>query len=109
MFKKDDYIVIKTSDLNSHTNAYLHECVYKISEDYHYMRSIDSNGEVNGWSSINFDKSKNRDFDWRYATQFEITKYKELGKPFKSYFELDFGNIDLKEIDCLLEEFETLI
>lgn len=82
MFKKGDYIVLLNLDYNGDSSFPINY-IYKQRQEQDYLQSeLDNRGnETNGWSRITFNK-RGYNCNWRYATQQEINKYNELGKPF---------------------------
>jgi len=84
MFKKNDYIVtLKLKDSYDKYNcARVNYCFKQRIDNGGIYPVIDLSGSgQNGHAVMSFDKEKFLK-DWRYATQQEIAKYNELGKPF---------------------------
>jgi len=79
MFKKDDYIVLLGEEFNT---AFPTNYCYQQREDFRFLRPyLDKRGSFqNGFDVYDF-KRENKG-SWRFATQQEIDKYEELGKPF---------------------------
>lgn len=105
-FKKGDYIVTLKVENYDGDCAKDNYC-FKQRIDFNSIEpDVDLSGHSsNGNSLITFDCSK-RLKEWRYATEEEILKYEELGKPFDVI--ILFSNNKPEDMSYLIKIFQEL-